>query len=92
MGSVEATTGGSMIYRTTKSALNMAAKNLALALRDQGITVLIFHPGWVKTDMGGPGAAIAPEESISGMRTVVAGASAAQSGQFFNYDGAPLPW
>jgi NAD(P)-dependent dehydrogenase (short-subunit alcohol dehydrogenase family) len=92
MGSVEATTGGSTIYRTTKAALNMAAKNLSLALREQGITVLIFHPGWVKTDMGGPGAAITPAESIAGMRQVVDGATPEQSGRFFNYDGAPLPW
>jgi NAD(P)-dependent dehydrogenase (short-subunit alcohol dehydrogenase family) len=91
-GSIESTNGGSMIYRTTKAALNMAAKNLAIALREQGITVLIFHPGWVKTDMGGPGAAIGPEESIRGMRQVVAGATPEQSGRFFNYDGATIPW
>jgi NAD(P)-dependent dehydrogenase (short-subunit alcohol dehydrogenase family) len=91
-GSIESTNGGSMIYRTTKAALNMAAKNLAIAYRERGITVLIFHPGWVKTDMGGPGAAIGAEESIRGMRAVIAGASPDQTGRFFNYDGTSIPW
>jgi NAD(P)-dependent dehydrogenase (short-subunit alcohol dehydrogenase family) len=92
MGSMEATTGGATIYRTTKAALNMAARNLSLALRDQGITVVILHPGWVRTDMGGKGAAIDPPESIAGMRKVIAAATPDKSGSFFNYDGAPLPW
>jgi NAD(P)-dependent dehydrogenase (short-subunit alcohol dehydrogenase family) len=91
-GSIESTTGGSMIYRTTKAALNMAGKNLAIAYRERGITVLIFHPGWVKTDMGGASAPVTPEDSIRGMRAVIAGASLDESGRFFNYDGTSIPW
>ncbi len=91
-GSIESSTGGSMIYRTSKAALNMAAKNLAIAYRERGITVLIFHPGWVKTDMGGAGAPVAPEESIRGMRAVIAAATPEQTGRFVNYDGTSIPW
>jgi len=91
-GSIESSTGGSMIYRTSKTALNMAARNLAIAWRERGITVLIFHPGWVKTDMGGPSAPVTPEDSIAGMRRVIAGATPEQSGRFVNYDGTSIPW
>jgi NAD(P)-dependent dehydrogenase (short-subunit alcohol dehydrogenase family) len=79
-------------YRLSKIALNGLTLVLADWVKGTKVLVNAVHPGWVKTDMGGPGAAIGPEESIRGMRQVVAGATPEQSGRFFNYDGAALPW
>ncbi len=84
--------GGSILYRSSKAALNAAMKSLSIDLRDQGIGVLIFHPGWVKTDMGGANALIDAETSVTGMRTVIDGFTMAQTGSFVRYDGKPMPW
>lgn len=84
--------GGNILYRTSKAALNAAMKSLSIDLRDLGIGVLIFHPGWVKTDMGGPNALIDAEKSVSGMRRVIAESTLQHSGRFLKYDGAELPW
>ena len=91
-GSITQTSGGSLIYRTSKAALNMAGKNLSIAFADKQVAVILVHPGWVKTDMGGPGAAITPVESVTGLRKVIAGATFASSGHFYNYDGSEFPW
>lgn len=92
MGSIADASGGHVAYRTTKAALNMAAKTLAQDLAGDGITVLAVHPGWVRTDMGGPSAAISPEESASGMKRVVENASLAASGSFVDWKGETIPW
>ena len=93
MGSIaDNNSGGSILYRTSKAALNAAMKSIAIDLRDQGIGVLVLHPGWVKTDMGGPNALIEAQESIAGMRNVIARFALAQSGSFLKYDGSTLPW
>jgi NAD(P)-dependent dehydrogenase (short-subunit alcohol dehydrogenase family) len=93
MGSIaDNGSGGEYIYRSSKAALNMVTKSLAVDLAGRGIKVVSFHPGWVRTDMGGAGASISPEESVQGMRRTIAGLTAADSGRFFNYDGAPLEW
>ena len=93
MGSIaDNSAGGVYIYRSSKAALNAAARSLALDLAPRGITVIVFHPGWVKTDMGGPGALIDAETSVAGMRAVIEGAGPKDSGRFFAYDGAEVPW
>jgi len=93
MGSIaDNTSGGSYIYRSSKAALNMVAKSMANDLADRGITVLAFHPGWVRTDMGGRNAAITAKESVEGMRAVIARATQADSGKFLNFEGRELPW
>ncbi len=93
MGSIASNnSGGGYIYRSSKAALNMVTKSLANDLAGRGITVVSFHPGWVKTDMGGSGADITAAESVAGMRQVIAGLTPADNGHFFNYDGKPLPW
>jgi len=93
MGSIaDNTGGGSILYRSSKAALNAAMKSLAIELKDQSVGVLTFHPGWVKTDMGGPNGLINAEESISGMRALIENFSLDQSGSFVKYDGTPLPW
>ena len=93
MGSIENTrTGDAAIYRSSKAALNMAMRGLAAIARERGVTVALLHPGWVKTDMGGPEAPLTPAASIAGMRTVIAGLTLEQSGGFFGHDGSPTPW
>jgi NAD(P)-dependent dehydrogenase (short-subunit alcohol dehydrogenase family) len=93
MGSIaDNGSGGSYSYRTSKAALNMVAKSMAHDLKGRRIIVVVFHPGWVKTDMGGPQALLPPKASVGGMRAKIATLTAADSGKFFNYDGKPLPW
>jgi NAD(P)-dependent dehydrogenase (short-subunit alcohol dehydrogenase family) len=93
MGSIaDNTSGGSYIYRSSKAALNMVSKSLANDLADRGITVVAFHPGWVRTDMGGRNAAITPTESVEGMRDVISRLTPADSGKFLSFDGRELPW
>jgi NAD(P)-dependent dehydrogenase (short-subunit alcohol dehydrogenase family) len=65
------TSGGSYIYRTSKAALNMVTKGLAVDLKRHGITVVSFHPGWVQTDMGGDGAPVSVKDSVAGMRAAI---------------------
>jgi NAD(P)-dependent dehydrogenase (short-subunit alcohol dehydrogenase family) len=79
-------------YRTSKAALNMAMSILAKELEPRGVSVVIFDPGWVKTDMGGPNAALTPEQSIGGMRKVLAGNPMDLTGKFVGYDGNPRVW
>jgi NAD(P)-dependent dehydrogenase (short-subunit alcohol dehydrogenase family) len=79
-------------YRSSKAALNMAMSILAKEVEPQGISVLIFSPGWVQTDMGGPNAALTPEQSIAAMRKVLEGNPMELSGKFLSYDGSTWPW
>jgi NAD(P)-dependent dehydrogenase (short-subunit alcohol dehydrogenase family) len=91
MGSIgDNSAGGSYPYRASKAALNAAWHSLALDHRE--VIAVVLHPGWVKTDMGGAGAPVSPKESIAGMRRVIAKLTPADSGRFFNYDGADIPW
>jgi NAD(P)-dependent dehydrogenase (short-subunit alcohol dehydrogenase family) len=70
----------------------MVMKSLSLDLAKRGIKAVVLHPGWVQTDMGGPNALITPEQSVSGMRRVLSRVTPADSGRFFAYDGAAVPW
>jgi NAD(P)-dependent dehydrogenase (short-subunit alcohol dehydrogenase family) len=91
-GGAVALSGTSYQYRTSKTALNMALSILAKELQPRGVSVTIIDPGWVKTDMGGPRAQLTPEQSISGIRRVLAGNPMEISGKFLGYDGARRPW
>lgn len=84
--------GGLYSYRASKAGVSAIMKGAALDLREQGITVITMHPGWVMTDMGGEGAHITPEVSIAGMRKVIAGLTPADTGRFLTYSGEELPW
>lgn len=84
--------GRALLYRSSKAGLNAAMKSLAIDLRPQNISVLILHPGWVQTDMGGSRAPTSPRESITGMRHVIAQFTLQDSGAFLNYKGESLPW
>lgn len=93
MGSMgDNSAGGSYIYRSSKAALNAVMKSLSIDLAGRGMTCCVLHPGWVRTDMGGPGGAIEAPESVAGMRRVIARLSPADNGCFYNYDGAEIPW
>lgn len=93
MGSMGVRSGSnSWLYRASKAAVNSVLKDVSLAAGTQGVTCVAFHPGWVKTDMGGAGADIDAVTSVSGMRKVLAGLTPAQNGAFLNYDGTAIPW
>lgn len=93
MGSIaDNSSGGSIIYRSSKATLNAAMKTLAIDLKDSAISVLLLHPGWVKTAMGGLNAPLEAPHSIAEMRRVIAAFNLEQSGSFLKYDGTPLPW
>jgi NAD(P)-dependent dehydrogenase (short-subunit alcohol dehydrogenase family) len=92
MGSIALRTSTSgWLYRASKAAVNSVMKDASLVLAGKA-TVISFHPGWVKTDMGGSGADIDAPTSIAGMRTVLASVKPADTGSFFNYDGQRLDW
>ncbi len=93
MGSMtDNTSGGSYIYRSAKAALNAVMRSLALDVKGRGVTVVVVHPGWVRTDMGGAGALIDAFESVAGMRDVISKLRLEDSGRFINYDGSEVPW
>jgi NAD(P)-dependent dehydrogenase (short-subunit alcohol dehydrogenase family) len=92
MGSIEDNrSGGYIAYRSSKSALNMAWRSLAIDNRGKVVCAML-HPGWVQTRMGGSSAPLSPEDSVAGMRRVIDGLGPEQSGGFFNYDGSEIPW
>ena len=93
MGSLDDnTSGGSYIYRSTKTAVNMVMKSLSIDLKPQGITVITLHPGWVQTDMGGPNGLINTQTSVTGLRQVIANAGLNNSGNFISFDGKNIAW
>lgn len=92
MGSIADSSGGYIGYRASKAALNAAWHALSRDLAGHGIPLALLHPGWVKTDMGGPNALISPEESVSGMRRVIARLTLGESGAFLDYRGTAIPW
>ena len=79
-------------YRSSKAALNAAIHGVAHELKPRGIGVLLLHPGWVRTRMGGASAPIGPEESVRGMLAFVDCYEPNLSGGFFRYDGTRMPW
>ena len=86
------TVGGLYAYRSSKAGLNAVMRSLAVDLRDRGITVAPIHPGWAKTDMGGPHGEVEVKDSADGIRKVIAALTPADSGRFLCYDGEELPW
>lgn len=79
-------------YRSSKAALNAAMRGLSHELAGRDVGVLILHPGWVRTRMGGEQAPLSPEESVTGMRALVDAFHPEWSGEFLRYDGRRLPW
>jgi NAD(P)-dependent dehydrogenase (short-subunit alcohol dehydrogenase family) len=93
MGSIsDNSSGGYVPYRTSKAALNMAWRSLAIDTKRLGIIAAVLNPGWVKTRMGGPSAPKSPTDSVASMRKTIETLGPQQSGGFFNHDGQPYPW
>ncbi|MEO7496321.1 MAG: SDR family oxidoreductase [Massilia sp.] len=93
MGSIGArTSSGGTLYRASKAALNSVLMDASLSFGPKGATCVTFHPGWVQTDMGGPGAALTVEASVSGLRATLARLTPGDNGKFLDYDGTPIPW
>jgi NAD(P)-dependent dehydrogenase (short-subunit alcohol dehydrogenase family) len=92
MGSTTQHSGDYFAYRASKAAVNNVMHGLSIAWKNDGITVTLIHPGWVKTDMGGKNATLEPHESIAGMRRVIAKLTTGDSGKFLDYTGRELPW
>jgi len=93
MGSItEIETPDAYYYRSSKAALNAAMKGLSLELKPLGIGVLILHPGWNNTRMGGPDAPFRPMDTVSGMRQVIDRFDMRHTGKFLRFDGTEIPW
>jgi NAD(P)-dependent dehydrogenase (short-subunit alcohol dehydrogenase family) len=93
MGSIaDNGSGGSYAYRTSKTALNMATRSMAVDLRDEGIITFVMHPGWVQTRMGGDNALISTEKSVDHMLDRIEEADPEQSGEFIEWDGGHVSW
>jgi len=93
LGSVEgAGAGGFELYRGSKAALNSLTRSFAARHKDKELAVLSLHPGWVKTDMGGPNAAIDVATSAKGLADVVERAQKDRQSGYFDYAGATIPW
>jgi NAD(P)-dependent dehydrogenase (short-subunit alcohol dehydrogenase family) len=92
MGSTENHGGGMYAYRSSKAALNNAMRGLAREWAQDGMAVGILHPGWVRTDMGGKNAAVAPEDSVSGLRRQIENLNLKSSGRYVDYAGEALAW
>ena len=93
MGSLaDNTSGGSIAYRSSKAAVNMVMRSLAIDLAPRGVTCVVVNPGWVQTDMGGPSATLSPADSVTALRRLIDTLGPAQSGKFFNHDGREYAW
>ena len=93
MGSIgDNTSGGAFAYRSSKAAVNMVMRSLAIDLAPSGITCVVINPGWVQTDMGGSHATLTPAESVTRLRRLIETLGPSQSGKFFNHDGREYAW
>jgi NAD(P)-dependent dehydrogenase (short-subunit alcohol dehydrogenase family) len=92
MGSMQSASTDSLAYRVSKAALNRLMRGLATELKPQGIPVLIVHPGWVKTEMGGEGATLSPEESAAQLLKLIDKLDLASTGRFLAWNGKELAW
>lgn len=92
MGSDTRAPGGSYIYRASKAAALNLGRNLAADLKEKGIAVGIYHPGWVRTDMGGSSAEIGMEEAAAGLAARFDALSLATTGEFLTWDGRVHPY
>lgn len=93
MGSIEDnTSGGRYGYRMSKAAVNMAGRSLAHDLAPNGISVIILHPGFVRTDMTGHQGMVDPAESAAGLIARIDELTPATSGTFRHANGEDLPW
>ena len=84
--------GGWIAYRASKAALNQLTRTMAGELRKEGFICIAICPGWVKTDMGGHGASVSPDDSVAAMLKVVDRLKPSDTGRFLDRRGKQLPW
>lgn len=93
MGSIDDNrSGGVYPYRMSKCALNMASRSLARDLEGERIASVVLHPGWVRTDMGGPSARVSTEEAVRSLAATIDSIDMDDTGRFYDRDGESLPW
>lgn len=92
MGSIGSNPSGAIAYRSSKTAVNMVMVGFGNAVRDSEVAVLLFHPGWVRTDMGGGGADIPPAESAAGLIATIDASGMRETNSFRNWKGEEIPW
>jgi NAD(P)-dependent dehydrogenase (short-subunit alcohol dehydrogenase family) len=83
---------GGWLYRASKAAVNVVLRAASLELGPQGVVCMAFHPGWVRTDMGGADADLDVKDAVASLRRVIAAANASHNGKFLNYTGEQLAW
>jgi NAD(P)-dependent dehydrogenase (short-subunit alcohol dehydrogenase family) len=84
--------GGLYAYRSSKSAANSVMKAMSVDLKPRGIIAAPLHPGWVRTEIGGPRGELDVATSVAGLRKVIAALTPADAGRFLQWDGRELPW
>ncbi|MFC0203756.1 SDR family oxidoreductase [Novosphingobium soli] len=84
--------GGYWPYAATKAGLNRLMRSVAFDLRERGIVVGLVHPGYVQTDMGGPGADITPQESAASIVRLADGWTLEETGEFYKWNGEKHAW
>ncbi len=92
MGSQQHEAANAYGYRASKAAVNNIMVTLSNELAAQQIAVAAYHPGWVRTDMGGPKAHLSVDESAQALVQRFLELDMSRSGKFLNYDGGPMPW
>jgi NAD(P)-dependent dehydrogenase (short-subunit alcohol dehydrogenase family) len=86
------TSGGAFCYRSSKTALNMLTKCMSFDLKAKGIVTVLMHPGWVRTDMGGPNGLLSTDESANGILNVLENIGEDDNGKFLQFDGQQIAW
>ena len=92
LGSIERSSGQWYAYRASKTALNQINKIWSEEFANDGFIFVVVHPGWVKTDMGGPNATYTPEQSVAGLIGVIDGLTSEDNGAFYDLNGDTIPW
>lgn len=92
MGSLSYAKSDTVAYRASKAAANKVTQCMATDFKEHGVVVAAVHPGWVRTNIGGPGADIDSETSAKGIVDLLHGITLEETGRFWNYDGSQLAW
>ncbi len=93
MGSIaERTQNGMSLYRASKAALNSVLRDIALEPAAKGAICVAMHPGWVRTEMGGPNADISVDVSVAGIRQTLSKLTPEDNSSFYGYDGNKINW